>query len=78
MRLSVSFFTTSKKQGGTGIGTMIMQQVVELHAGEMKLHCSLRRDQGYPPGGGRPSAGPLPMVSPFQYLTLGKPEQNPR
>ncbi|MDQ1265691.1 MAG: sensor histidine kinase, partial [Bacteroidota bacterium] len=31
------FFSTSKKDGGLGIGTMIMQQVIELHGGEIKI-----------------------------------------
>lgn len=31
------YFTTSKKNGGYGIGTMIMQHVMELHGGELKI-----------------------------------------
>ena len=29
------YFTTSRKEGGSGIGTMIMQHVMELHDGEI-------------------------------------------
>lgn len=32
------YFTTSKKQGGHGIGTMIMQHVLELHGGTLKIN----------------------------------------
>ncbi len=32
------YFTTSKEKGGTGIGTMIMQQVIELHAGKIVIN----------------------------------------
>ncbi|MFN8361761.1 MAG: PAS domain-containing sensor histidine kinase [Candidatus Kapaibacterium sp.] len=31
------FFTTAKDNGGSGIGTMIMQRVVELHRGELLI-----------------------------------------
>lgn len=31
------YFTTSRKHGGSGIGTMIIQQVVELHGGDLSI-----------------------------------------
>ncbi|MFA6569692.1 MAG: ATP-binding protein [Bacteroidota bacterium] len=36
-KMLTPYFTTSKKQGGTGIGTMIMQHVVQLHGGELSV-----------------------------------------
>jgi signal transduction histidine kinase len=32
------YFTTAKKQGGSGIGTMIMQHVMELHGGNIEVN----------------------------------------
>ncbi|MBM2813863.1 MAG: Histidine kinase protein [Ignavibacteria bacterium] len=36
-RILKPFFTTSKQQGGTGIGTMIMQLVMDLHGGKIEI-----------------------------------------
>jgi PAS domain S-box-containing protein len=38
------YFTTSQTKGGTGIGTMIMQHVVDLHGGE--LYINTRKNEG--------------------------------
>jgi signal transduction histidine kinase len=37
-KMLTPYFTTSKKDGGTGIGTMIMQHVAELHNGSIKIY----------------------------------------
>ena len=34
-KMLTPYFTTAKKNGGSGIGTMIMQKVIELHGGEI-------------------------------------------
>lgn len=36
-KMLTPYFTTAKKSGGAGIGTMIMQHVMELHGGEIKV-----------------------------------------
>jgi len=36
-KMLTPYFTTAKKTGGAGIGTMIMQHVMELHGGEIKV-----------------------------------------
>jgi signal transduction histidine kinase len=36
-KMLTPYFTTAKKSGGAGIGTMIMQHVVELHGGEIQV-----------------------------------------
>jgi two-component system phosphate regulon sensor histidine kinase PhoR len=37
-KILTPYFTTSKAQGGTGIGTMIMQHVIQLHGGELIIN----------------------------------------
>lgn len=37
-KILTPYFTTAKKQGGSGIGTMIMQHVAELHGGEISIN----------------------------------------
>ncbi|MBI5324692.1 MAG: PAS domain-containing protein [Ignavibacteriae bacterium] len=37
-KMLTPYFTTSKNYGGTGIGTMIMQHVVQLHGGELLIN----------------------------------------
>ncbi len=37
-KMLTPYFTTSKNYGGTGIGTMIMQHVVQLHGGELMIN----------------------------------------
>ncbi|TAL67686.1 MAG: PAS domain-containing sensor histidine kinase [Bacteroidetes bacterium] len=37
-KMLTPYFTTSKNFGGTGIGTMIMQHVVQLHGGELLIN----------------------------------------
>ncbi len=36
-KMLTPYFTTAKKTGGAGIGTMIMQHVMELHGGEIQV-----------------------------------------
>ena len=40
-KMLTPYFTTAKKSGGAGIGTMIMQHVMELHGGEIKVKSEL-------------------------------------
>jgi len=37
-KMLTPYFTTAKKSGGAGIGTMIMQHVMELHGGDIKIN----------------------------------------
>ncbi len=37
------YFTTNKKQGGSGIGTMIMQRVMELHGGNFAISSEINK-----------------------------------
>ncbi len=37
------FYTTSKKEGGSGIGTMIIQNVVEQHGGEITYYSEINK-----------------------------------
>lgn len=37
-KMLTPYFTTSQNKGGSGIGTMIMQHVIELHGGEMTIN----------------------------------------
>jgi len=37
VRMLIPYFTTAKKSGGSGIGTMIMQKVAELHNGKINV-----------------------------------------
>lgn len=36
-KMMIPYFTTGRKTGGSGIGTMIMQHVVELHSGKLEI-----------------------------------------
>jgi two-component system phosphate regulon sensor histidine kinase PhoR len=40
-KMLTPYFTTAKKSGGAGIGTMIMQHVMELHGGEIQVKSEL-------------------------------------
>ena len=36
-KMMIPYFTTAKKTGGSGIGTMIMQHVIEMHGGKIEI-----------------------------------------
>jgi signal transduction histidine kinase len=56
-KMLTPYFTTSKKHGGAGIGTMIMQHVAELHGGRMIVNSE--------PGKGTEIVFVIPSVKPI-------------
>ncbi|MBE2188234.1 MAG: HAMP domain-containing histidine kinase [Candidatus Kapabacteria bacterium] len=40
-KMMIPYFTTGRKTGGSGIGTMIMQHVVELHGGKLEINSEI-------------------------------------
>lgn len=40
-KMLTPYFTTAKSEGGSGIGTMIMQHVIELHGGKIAINSEL-------------------------------------
>ncbi len=40
-KMNIPYFTTAKNSGGSGIGTMIMQHVAELHHGRIIIHSEI-------------------------------------
>lgn len=40
-KMMIPYFTTGRKTGGSGIGTMIIQHVVELHGGSLEIRSEL-------------------------------------
>jgi signal transduction histidine kinase len=40
-KMNIPYFTTAKNSGGSGIGTMIMQHVAELHRGRIVIHSEI-------------------------------------
>ncbi|MPM69183.1 Alginate biosynthesis sensor protein KinB [bioreactor metagenome] len=40
-KIFTPFFSTARKEGGSGIGTMIMQRVIDLHGGKLIIESKL-------------------------------------